>query len=152
MEHEHYAEAPRDDRRVPLESREYPDDRRRREWDAREVIDSELEMERRGYVREESRPPGPSLKPRENWDSTEYREWERQRRAPHEWERREEWEQPVEALEEEWRHYNRSLESWQGEDRRRWPEFQERTRPGPKSTSSHVQGNILLKRIILSQY
>lgn len=42
----------------------------------------------------------------------------------------------VGSVDEEWRHYNRSMDAWNNEDRRRWPqEWRERSRP--RSSASH---------------
>lgn len=42
-------------------------------------------------------------------------------------------------LDEEWRHYNRSMDNWPNEDRRRWGggDWRERERSRPRSVTSH---------------
>lgn len=142
---DHYNDNSREDH-LPLDAREYPDDIRVRRdmWDVRDEHELEREREIDHRYREDSRPP-PPLKPRE-WeaDYTEH-EWDRNRRGL-DWETRDNWdnldhEHP--QLEEEWRHYNRSMDSWPADDRRRWPaEWRERSRP--RSSTSHREGNILI--------
>lgn len=136
---DHYNENSREEHLPPLETRDYPDEHRRRElWDERD-IDRDRDLEHRRY-REGSRPP--TLKGRE-WDG-EYgeHEWERNRR-PLDWEAgRENWDSldhDHSQIEEEWRHYNRSMDSWPADDRRRWPsDWRERSRP--RSSTSHRDG------------
>lgn len=97
-------------------------------------------MEHRGrYGRDD-----PSIKGRGEWEQ-EYSEhdWDRNRRQM-EWDNRENWDNmDHKQIDEEWRHYNRSLDNWQNEDRRRWGggggggDWRERERSRPRSATSH---------------
>lgn len=136
---DHYNENSREEHIPPLDSRDYTEEHRRREmWDERD-IDRDRDLEHRRY-REDSRPP--TLKGRE-WDGEfAEHEWERNRR-PLDWEAgRENWDSldhEHSQIDEEWRHYNRSMDSWSAEDRRRWPsDWRERSRP--RSSTSHRDG------------
>lgn len=158
---DHYNDASRD-AHLPIDARDYPDEHRARRdlWDEREreLLERDRELEHRRY-REDSRPPQ-VLKPRE-WeaDYAEH-EWDRARR-PLEWEARDNWEgleHEQAQLEEEWRHYNRSLDSWAaaGEDRRRWPadwrdreRERERDRSRPRSSTSHREGKFKHNKILI---
>lgn len=147
MEIDHYSETSRDDR-LPMDAHDYGDDRRsRREmWDMRNEreLEREREIDHRRYGREDSRPPPPqAMKPRD-WGDADYQENEWDRRRGVDWER-ETWdtrEHEHPQIEEEWRHYNRSMDSWP-EDRRRWPsttDWRERSRPRSQ-TSHNREGN-----------
>lgn len=148
---DHYNDNSRDEHLPPLDNRDYPEEHRRRElWDERD-IERDRDLEHRRY-REDSRPP--ALKGRD-WDS-EYgeHEWDRNRR-PLDWEGgRENWDSvdhEHSQLDEEWRHYNRSMDSWAGDDRRRWPsDWRERSRP--RSSTSHREGKKLLYISFLGKY
>lgn len=146
---DHYNDSSRDEHLPPLDTREYPDEHRRRGelWDERE-LERDRDLEHRRY-REDSRPP--ALKARGEWDGGveyggEQHEWDRERgRRPLEWDggARENWdsvEHEHAQIDEEWRHYNRSMDSWPaGDDRRRWPaDWRERSRP--RSSTSHRDG------------
>lgn len=138
---DHYNDNSREDH-LPLDARDYPDDHRARRdvWDERE-LDREREIDHRRY--QDDTRPAPSLKGRD-WegDYTEH-EWDRNRRAL-DWETRDNWDNldhDHPQLEEEWRHYNRSMDSWPADDRRRWPaEWRERSRP--RSSTSHREGTV----------
>ncbi|KAF5307869.1 hypothetical protein FQR65_LT18305 [Abscondita terminalis] len=128
--------------RISMDAREYPDDRRthREMWDVREERDVERdrEIDQRRYGREEQRPH--PIKGRD-WEGVDYaeHEWDRGRR-PMDWEGRGGWdnrEHEQSQIEDEWRHYNRSMDSWTADDRRRWADWRERSRP--RSTTSHQE-------------
>ncbi|XP_057672838.1 fl(2)d-associated complex component-like [Diorhabda carinulata] len=71
-------------------------------------------------------------------------DWDRNnRRALNpDWDTRDNWDSHKQVaaggcLEEEWRHYNRSMEAWNNEDRRRWQQQDWRERSRPRSAASH---------------
>lgn len=95
------------------------------------------QLDHRGrYGRED-----PALKGRSDWDP-DYNDhdWDRNRRQM-EWENRENWDNiDHKQIDDEWRHYNRSLDNWPNEDRRRWGgnnDWRERDRSRPRSSTSH---------------
>lgn len=94
------------------------------------------QLDHRGrYGRED-----PSLKGRGDWDQ-EYNDhdWDRNRRQM-EWDSRENWDSmDHKQIDEEWRHYNRSMDNWPNDDRRRWgaADWRERERSRPRSVTSH---------------
>lgn len=90
------------------------------------------------------------MKGRGDWDQ-EFSEhdWDRNRRQM-EWDNRENWDNlDHKQIDDEWRHYNRSLDNWPTEDRRRWggsgggggggsvADWRERDRSRPRSATSH---------------
>lgn len=94
-------------------------------------------MDHRGrYARDDQ-----TMKGRGDWDQ-EYNDhdWDRTRRQM-DWDNRDNWENmDHKQMDEEWRHYNRSMENWSNEDRRRWPgcgDWRERERSRPRSSTSH---------------
>ncbi|KAJ8973700.1 hypothetical protein NQ317_000752 [Molorchus minor] len=127
---DHYNESSRDDR--IMDGRDYTGDRRRRDiWDMRDdraELERDRDLDHRSrYGREDSRPPT-GIKGRE-WE-TEYSELEWNRRL--DWESHENWDsiEHKHMSEEDWRLYNRSMDSWPSEERRRWGgEWRERSRP-----------------------
>lgn len=145
---EHYSEE-----RLTVERTEYTEERRSRRdlWGE----GSERDLEHRRY-REDSRPPQASqaIKGGREWGGEEYveHEWDSRGRrggAPMDWEgSRENWdsrgEQEHSHIEEDWRHYNRSMDSWSTDDRRRWAEsggsWREREHSRPRSSTSHRDG------------
>lgn len=100
------------------------------------------------------------MKGRGDWDP-EYNDhdWDRNRRQI-EWDSRENWDNmDHKQIDEEWRHYNRSMDNWPNEDRRRWGggDWRERERSRPRSVASHthldaMNGNAMFKNNFYPRY
>ncbi|XP_072382245.1 uncharacterized protein [Diabrotica undecimpunctata] len=141
---EHYGEGARDDR---IYGGSVDDRRSRRDmWDERGVDDRENVDHRSRYAPRDDH----NLKNNRggDWGDLQHgdysnHDWDRNRRPLNpEWDGRENWDidqnkqAGVGQGEDEWRHYNRPVDSWNSDDRRRWPqEWRERSRP--RSATSH---------------